>query len=75
MRIDIHCHAIGKGTDISKVDTEVYFNAQDNQHWFTRILYNMLEDEPFDRDVRIKQAHGFSDSILENAGKVLSLPK
>lgn len=45
MRIDIHCHATGKGTDIRKVDKEVYFNAEDNQHWFTRILYNMLEDD------------------------------
>ena len=45
MRIDIHCHAIGKGTDITKIDSEVYFNAEDNQHWFTRILYNVLEDD------------------------------
>ncbi len=30
---------------------------------------------PLDRDVRIKRAHGFSDSILENAEKVLRLPK
>jgi hypothetical protein len=29
---------------------------------------------PLDRDVRIKRAHGFSDSILENAEKVLRLP-
>ena len=43
MKIDIHCHAIGKGTDFTKTDTEVYFNAEDNQHWFTRILYNVLE--------------------------------
>ncbi|MFZ6017647.1 MAG: hypothetical protein ACOYU0_08665 [Nitrospirota bacterium] len=45
MRIDIHCHAIGRGNDISNVDNEVYFNAEDNQHWFTRILYNLLEDD------------------------------
>ncbi|HMK50040.1 MAG TPA: amidohydrolase family protein, partial [Thermodesulfovibrionales bacterium] len=30
---------------------------------------------PFDRDIRIKRAHGFSDGILENAANVLRLPK
>jgi hypothetical protein len=30
---------------------------------------------PFDRDVVIKRAHGFHDSILENAAKVLRLPQ
>lgn len=30
---------------------------------------------PFDRDIKIKQAHRFSNSILENAEKVLRLPK
>jgi hypothetical protein len=29
---------------------------------------------PFDRDVRIKRAHGFSDAILTNAEKVLRMP-
>jgi hypothetical protein len=28
---------------------------------------------PLDKDVRIKQAHGFPDTILENAEKVLRL--
>jgi hypothetical protein len=28
---------------------------------------------PLDKDVRIKRAHGFSDSILENAEKVFRL--
>lgn len=112
MRIDIHCHVVGKGRNIDNSDNEVFFNADDNQHWFTRILYNLLEDDivrmgadldrdgtistdeylisliakgitfseytriiktenPLDRDVRIKRAYGFSDSILGNAVKVL----
>jgi hypothetical protein len=29
---------------------------------------------PLDRDVRIKRAHGFSDSIIENSERVLRLP-
>jgi hypothetical protein len=28
-----------------------------------------------DKDIMIKRAHGFSDSILENAEKVLRLPQ
>jgi predicted TIM-barrel fold metal-dependent hydrolase len=32
-------------------------------------------ENPLDRDVRIKRAHGFSDSILQNAEKVLRLPQ
>ena len=30
---------------------------------------------PLDRDVKIKRAHGFSDSILQNGEKVLRLLK
>lgn len=151
MKIDIHCHVAGNGVDINNADNDVYCYAEDNQHWFTRILYNMLEDDlvrmeadlnrdgiistsalslstrlpyiqeivetfpsewlvhgsdfpipidswphlplvthditpeeyikicktknPFDRDVRIKRAHGFSGSILENAEEVLRLPE
>jgi hypothetical protein len=45
MKIDIHCHVIGNGTDIRNVDNDVYLYAEDNQHWFTRILANLVEDE------------------------------
>ena len=45
MRIDIHCHILGNGKDLKKVDEDVYFNADDNNHWFTRILYNMVEGD------------------------------
>lgn len=45
MRIDMHCHVAGNGTDIHNVDNDVYLYAEDNQHWFTRILYNMLEKD------------------------------
>jgi hypothetical protein len=30
MRIDMHVHAIGNGRDLTWVDDEVYFNADDN---------------------------------------------
>ncbi len=42
MRIDMHCHVAGNGRDLSNVDNDVYFLAEDNRHWFTRILYNLL---------------------------------
>ena len=34
----------------------------------------MKTKNPLDRDVKIKKAHGFSDTIMENAEKVLRLP-
>ena len=45
MRIDIHCHALGDGKDLNNIKKDVYFNVEDNPHWFTRILYNMVEDD------------------------------
>lgn len=45
MKIDIHCHAIGKGRDIANIDREIFFKPEDNQHYFTRILYNLLEED------------------------------
>ncbi len=45
MKIDVHCHVIGNGKDINNVDRDVYLYAEDNQHWFTRILANLVDDE------------------------------
>jgi len=45
MKIDIHCHVIGSGTDINNVDNDVYLYAGDNQHWFTRMLANLVEED------------------------------
>jgi len=45
MKIDIHCHVIGNGKDITKVDNDVYLYAEDNQHWFTRIVANLVEED------------------------------
>jgi predicted TIM-barrel fold metal-dependent hydrolase len=59
MRIDMHVHAVGKGRDLTRVDEEVYFNADDNHQWFASILYNMVEGDlehlgaDFNRDGRI----------------------
>jgi len=72
MRIDIHYHATGKGTDISKIETEVFFKAEDNQHWFTRILYNLLEDDLVrmeadlnnDRTISTDEYFGFIHKLL-----------
>ncbi|MCJ7663452.1 MAG: amidohydrolase [Desulfobacterales bacterium] len=59
MRIDMHIHSIGSGRDIKKIDEDIYFNADDNNEWFTRLLYNMVEGDlehlgaDFNRDGRI----------------------
>lgn len=45
MKTDVHFHVIGNGTDLSNIDNDVYVYADDNHHWFTRILYNMLEED------------------------------
>lgn len=45
MNIDIHFHMIGNGRDINNIDNDVYFYADDNHHWFTRLLYNLIEDD------------------------------
>lgn len=41
----MHFHVLGNGTDIRNVDQDVYFQADDNNHWFTRILYNLIETD------------------------------
>jgi predicted TIM-barrel fold metal-dependent hydrolase len=59
MKIDIHIHALGNGRDLKRIDEDIYFNADDNNHWFTRILYNMVEGDldhmgaDFNQDGRI----------------------
>lgn len=59
MKIDIHCHALGDGKDLNNVENDIYFNVEDNPHWFTRILYNMVEEDlekigaDFNRDGKI----------------------
>jgi hypothetical protein len=45
MRIDMHCHIIGSGNDMSNVANDVYLGVDDNQHWFARILYNLVEKD------------------------------
>ena len=45
MKVDIHFHVSGNGKDINNVDNDVYFAAEDNNHWFTRILYNLVEKD------------------------------
>ncbi|MEO5361900.1 MAG: amidohydrolase [Nitrospirota bacterium] len=43
MRIDMHCHVVGNGTDITNIGSDVYFNKENTPHWFTRILYAAIE--------------------------------
>ena len=59
MKIDIHCHVVGNGKDIHATDTDVYLYAEDNQHWFTRVLYNLL-----DKDLKDMEADLNRDGII-----------
>jgi len=65
MKIDIHCHALGNSRDLKKIDEDIYFNADDNHLWFTRILYNMVEGDlgrmgaDFNQDGRISTGEYF----------------
>lgn len=45
MRIDIHCHVMGNGTNIDDVNNDVYLYAEDNQLLFTRLLANLIEED------------------------------
>jgi predicted TIM-barrel fold metal-dependent hydrolase len=65
MIIDVHFHVAGNGTDLNNVDNDIYFKADDNNHWFTRILYNLLEEgledqgADFNRDGKISTKEYF----------------
>lgn len=45
MKIDIHFHVLGNGTDLDNIDNDVYLDFDDNHHWFTRMLSNLLEED------------------------------
>jgi len=45
MKIDVHCHMVGNGRNLDNALDDVYFYPDDNQHWFTRMLANMLEED------------------------------
>ena len=45
MKIDIHFHLSGSGKDIDKVDEDVYFYPDDNNLFFTRVLYNLVTED------------------------------
>ena len=45
MNIDMHVHVLGNGRDFNNIDNDVYLNFEDNHHWFTRLLSNLLEED------------------------------
>src|SRR4030043_1712122 len=45
MRWDMHFHVVGRGAEIHQVDQNVYFNPDDNNLFFTRILYGLVEKD------------------------------
>ena len=45
MKLDMHFHVVGRGVDINQVDENIYFNPDDNNLFFTRILYGLVEKD------------------------------
>jgi hypothetical protein len=45
MKIDMHFHFTGNGKDIDNIEDDVYFNPDDNNLFFTRVLYNLVEED------------------------------
>lgn len=73
MKIDIHCHMVGNGSDITQVDHDVYFNPYDNQHWVTKILYRLVENELLKLEVDLDQDGKIStDEYLEKVYELVT---
>jgi predicted TIM-barrel fold metal-dependent hydrolase len=78
MKIDIHFHVLGNGRDLNAVDRDVYFYADDNQHWFTRLLYNLVEEDverlgaDLNRDGKISTSEYFelAHRLLTGSGEL-----
>ena len=45
MKLDMHFHVVGRGAEIDQVDENVYFYPDDNNLFFTRILYGLVEKD------------------------------
>ncbi len=43
MKIDMHFHVVGRGKDIDQVDEKVFFYPEDNNTYFTKVLYRLVE--------------------------------
>lgn len=42
MKIDMHCHAVGKGRNFNNPEHEVYFNIEDDASFFLRRFYTFF---------------------------------
>jgi uncharacterized membrane protein YoaT (DUF817 family) len=42
-KIDMHFHVVGRGKDIDQVDDQVFFYPEDNNTFFTGVLYRLVE--------------------------------
>ncbi len=83
MKFDMHFHVVGRGAEIHQVDENVYFNPDDNNLFFTRILYGMVEKDleklgadmdqsgSIDTGEYLKLAYGFLKTSEELKGVVL----
>jgi predicted TIM-barrel fold metal-dependent hydrolase len=42
-KIDMHFHVVGRGQDLNQVDENVFFYPEDNNTYFTKVLYRLVE--------------------------------
>jgi predicted TIM-barrel fold metal-dependent hydrolase len=83
MKFDMHFHVVGRGASIDQVDENVYFNPDDNNLFFTRILYGLVEKDleklggdldqsgSIDTEEYLKLVHQFLKASEEIEGIVL----
>lgn len=72
MSIDMHCHVIGGGKDISNVDNDVFLNMNDNQHLITWVVSHMVSNGLAELGGRVRGNGIATDDYFELLVSLLS---
>jgi AcrR family transcriptional regulator len=71
MRIDMHCHLLGGGSDIDAADEDVYYFPEDNHHWLVRLLESVVEQELAELGARVEDGRIRTEDYLALVRKLL----